>query len=110
MVAKEQIAHDLAMAYIHNRYSAEVTGEFSVNNYGGDTITGSGKVETGRLPGTDEVRVETVKTGEKYFFGLLDRTESIASGYEVDSVFHQMVRDYFDAYSRFLVLLERSPS
>lgn len=31
MIEFEQIAHDLAMAYINNRYGAEVTGSFDVS-------------------------------------------------------------------------------
>ena len=106
MIAEEQIAHDLAMAYIHNRYGAEVTGQFSVGTWD-DEVSGSGDVETVRLPHVDKARVEQVGTGEKYFFGLLERKESIESGYEVDFVFENMVADYHSAFSRFLELLQR---
>ena len=49
MIGNEQIAHGLTLAYINNRYGAEVSGSFYVSTIG-DEVTGSGTVETGRLP------------------------------------------------------------
>jgi hypothetical protein len=103
-ISQEQLAHDLAIAYVNNRYGAEVKGELSVDTSDGD-VTGWGTVETKRLPDTAEIRRIRVPTGEKHFFGLLGKTESIESGYEVDEVFKQMIEDYRKAYSRFLELL-----
>lgn len=105
-ISKEQIAHDLAMVYVNNRYGAEVTGDFSVGTSGGD-VTGSGSVETRRLPDTGKVRKIKVPTGEKTFMGLLEKKESVDAGYAVDVVFDEMINDYFDAYLRFLELLDR---
>ena len=106
MISKEQIAHDLAMAYVNNRYGAEVTGQFTVDTWD-DKVSGSGTVGTTRLPDVDEIRTVKVGTGEKYFFGLRERTESVEAGYAVNGVFEEMIRDYYTAYSRFLELLEQ---
>lgn len=105
MTNKDQIAHDLAMAYINNRYGAEVTGEFSVHTWDND-VTGSGTVETERLPDVEEIRMVKVGTGERHLFGLREKAKLIESGYEVDRVFENMIEDYYNAYSRFLALLE----
>jgi len=105
MTNKSQIAHDLSIAYINNRYGAEVRGKFSVSTYEGD-VTGSGEVETERLPDVNRIRMVKVGTGEKHFFGLRERTTLVESGYEVDSIFANMIEDYYEAYSRFLALLE----
>lgn len=104
-ISKEQIAHDLAMVYVSNRHGAEVTGDFSVSTSNGD-VTGWGSVETRRLPHTSKVRRIKVPTGEKTFMGLLEKKKSVDAGYEVDEVFDEMIADYYDAYSRFLELLE----
>ena len=105
MISKEQVAHGLAMAYVNNRYGAEVSGEFSVDTLG-DNVSGSGTVETSRLPKADAIRTIEVGTGEKYFFGLLEKKESVEAGYAVDSVFQAMIEDYCAAFARFLELLE----
>ena len=101
MPTKEQIAHDLAIVYIINRYGAEVTGDFSV-----DDGEGSGRVDTERLPGVDQIRRVRVGTGERRVFGLLEKKVLVEDGYEVDSVFRQMISDYTSAYHRFLALLD----
>lgn len=100
----EQIAHDLAMVYVHNRYGAEVTGSFEVNSIG--DVSGSGEVLTERLPDVDATYQVKVSTGEKMFFGLLDKKQLVDTGeYRVDGVFTEMIRDYRAAYSRILALL-----
>ncbi|MGY1779222.1 hypothetical protein [Geodermatophilus sp. SYSU D01036] len=106
MIDDDQIAHDLAMAYVNNRHGAEVEGEFSVDSSNGD-VTGSGRVTTERLPDVDEPHIEKVGTGERYFFGLFEKTTSVESGFEVDAIFTNMVDDYFKAKSKFLELLAR---
>jgi hypothetical protein len=106
MISKEQIAHDLAMAYVNNRHGAEVSGEFSVDTWD-DSVTGSGTVETARLPDVHKIRMVEVGTGEKYLFGLFERKESVEAGYEVNSVFEEMIEDYRNAYTRFLELLDQ---
>ena len=105
MISKEQVAHDLAMAYGNNRYGPEVSGEFSVDSLG-DDVSGSGAVETSRLPDADAIRTIKVGTGEKFFFGILEKKESVEAGYAVDAVFQAMIEDYCTAFSRFLELLE----
>jgi hypothetical protein len=105
MLSKEQVAHDLAMAYVNNRHGAEVSGEFSVDT-GDDQVSGSARVETSRLPDVDAIRKVKVGTGEKYFFGLWEKTELVDAGYAVNGIFEEMVEDYYAAYSRFLELLE----
>jgi hypothetical protein len=106
MISNEQVAHDLALAYVINRYGAEVTGEFNVSTYDGD-VSGSGNVKTERLPDVDEVRMVRVNTGEKRLFGLAEKKELVDSGeYAADAVFNKMVDDYFSAYARFLELVE----
>jgi hypothetical protein len=105
MISKEQIAHDLAIAYVNNRHGAEVSGQFSVDTWD-DKVSGSATVETSRLPDVDTIRMVEVGTGEKYFFGLRERTESVEAGYAVNRVFEEMIEDYRTAYSRFLELLE----
>src|SRR4051812_4311581 len=106
MISNEQVAHDLALAYVVNRYGAEVTGEFSVTTHDGD-VSGSGTVRTERLPDVDEVRMVRVDTGEKRLFGLVEKTKLVDSGeYAADAVFIKMVDDYRSAYARFLGLLE----
>ena len=110
----DQIAHDLAIAYINNRYGAEVTGSFSVEstkNYDSDTVSdvsGQGKVTTKRLPGIFDPRMVSVGTGRRQFFGIGPekmRTEP-TDEFAVDRVFHDMISDYRHAYERFLQLLQ----
>ena len=68
MISKDQIAHDLAMAYINNRYGAEVSGQFSVETWN-DEISGSGAVGTERLPDVNKVDMVRVGNGESTFLG-----------------------------------------
>lgn len=81
MISKEQIAHDLAMVYMKNRYGIDVTGSFSINE--GD---GTGVVTTERLPHTTEAAYAKVKTGEKGLFGI-EKKEKVRSGEKVDNLF-----------------------
>lgn len=104
---KDQIAHDLAMAYVHNRFGAEVSGEFSVYTASDSEVTGSGTVMTQRFPDVDELRMVKEGTGERYLFGLLEKQRSVESGYKVDQIFEAMIHDYFTAKAKFLDLLDR---
>ena len=107
MIGIEQVAHDLAMVYINNRYGAQVTGEFQVGSTFDGDISGSGEVHTERLPDVDSERMVSIGTGEKYFFGRFEKTRSVSSGeYLVDGVFREMINDYYDAYARLLELIE----
>ena len=49
-----------------------------------------------------------VGTGEKYFFGLRERTEEVEAGYAVTRTFEVMIEDYRSAYTSFLELMERN--
>ena len=106
MITNEQRAHDLAMVYISNRYGINIVGDMSISSYG-ETITGTGEIETEHLPGTEEMKMETVRSGEKKWLGI-DKTKTVMDGYAVDSVFHEMVFDYLNAYKKFLKLLEEN--
>lgn len=99
MIPHEHVAHELAMAYIHNRYSAEVVGELSISNHD-DRISGTGRVWTTRLPGAGEVRTVRVPTGERRFFGLIEKTTEV--DVPVDELFRQMATDYRHAFGRLL--------
>ncbi len=104
-ISPEQIAHDLAIVYLHNRYGAEVSGSFEVHTYG-DDVSGSGEVETERLPDIDSTYETKVPTGEKRFFGLIDKKELVDTGeYRIDEVFLEMIHDYRAAYARILALI-----
>lgn len=105
MITNEQAARDLTITYISNKYGPEVSGTFEVNTWG-EKVSGSGSVETHRLPDTDAIRRINVPTGEKRLFGILNVTQSIEVGHEVDEIFAKMIEDYFKAYERFLGLLE----
>lgn len=107
MIPKEQIAHDLAMVYLNNRYGADVVGDFNV--YGDrDSVTGNGEVETKRMVDVDEVKYEKYKTGNKKKFGpfKFDEKSWRENGYEVDDIFYSMIIDYKKAYEKFLKLIE----
>jgi hypothetical protein len=99
MISNEQIAHDLAISYLNNRYGVEVNGYFSVSD--GD---GSGNIDTERLPGLSELKMVKVATGEKGIFGR-SKKKWVESGQKVDSVFNEMINEYFGAYSKFLQIL-----
>jgi hypothetical protein len=110
----DQIAHDLAIAYINNRYGVNVTGNFSVEsstNYESDTVRdvrGQGNVETHHLPDLSDLQMVRVGTGTRSLFGIgPEKTRLEPTGeYAVDSVFRSMIADYHNAYQRFLQLLE----
>lgn len=115
----QQVAHDLSIAYLTNRYGAEVVGEFSVSatqDWSGSSprvtdVSGSGEVATHHLPDVMKpgMRGVEVKTGGRYLFGLgAEKTSTVdvpTGEYEVDPVFRSMIRDYHQAYARFLHLL-----
>lgn len=113
MIPKEQVAHDLAIAYINNKYGINVTGTFSVSSstgYQGDTlqdVSGEGDVTTEFLPDLDEVETVRVGTGERHLFGIgPEKTRRVATGrYAIDAHFQSMIHDYYGAYSRIIALL-----
>ena len=104
MPSNEQIAHDLAIAYITNRYGVDVSGSFTASGSDGN-ISGYGEVTTEHLPDVDEIKKVKVGTGEKRFMGLVEKKKWIEVGYSVDEIFISMIADYKRAYERFLTLL-----
>lgn len=113
-IPKEQIAHDLAITYLNNRYGVVVKGSFSVDSttdYETDAVsdvTGEGSVETEFLPDLDEIETVSVETGERHLFGLGPRKTRLeqTGRYEVDPHLRRMIADYHKAYARFLELLD----
>ena len=99
MISKEQIAHDLAIVYMKNRYGINVTGDFYISG-----ASGSGTVKTERFPDASEPEYTKVKTGEKGLFGL-ERKQKVLSGNMVDPLFAEMVQNYYDADFHFYRLL-----
>ncbi len=99
MISKEQIAHDLAIVYMKNIYGIDINGDISINDgYGTGTIT------TEYLPSTKTPKFVKVETGKKNFLGI-KQTEKIQSGMVVDSLFEEMLEEYYSAYSHFYNLL-----
>ena len=112
-IPKEQIAHDLAIAYINNRYGVRVTGEFSISSSKNlhdvvEDVTGGGSVSTEVLPDPDDPVMERVGTGERYIFGRgPEKKKLVPTGrYKIDGVFRDMIDDYRKAYARILKLLD----
>ena len=99
MISKEQLAHELTMIYMKNRYGINVNGSFYINDN-----NGSGNIKTEHFPVVSEPQYAKVKTGEKGFLGL-EKKQKIQSGNKVDSLFMEMVKNYYDAYSHFYRLL-----
>lgn len=114
-VPREQVAHGIAMAYINNRYSAEVTGEFSVSSSTSsevdavNDVTGQGSVQTKKHPGLHDPEMVRVGTGQRHFLGMgPEKTQLVPTGkYEVDRVLKDMIDEYYTAYWRILDLLDR---
>ena len=105
MISKEQIAHELTMIYMNNRYGVDISGTFDVSTWDDLKVSGSGSVKTDRFPSVKKSKYIKVGTGEKGFLGF-EKKKSVESGYEVDGIFTEMIEDYYQAYSRFLQLLK----
>ena len=109
MITKEQIAHDLTMVYLNNKYGVHVEGNFGVtsNSLGKSNVgfSGLGSVDTTHLPNVDEPRYIKVGTGNKGLLGL-EKKQKVQSGYLVDNIFANMIKDYYKAYVHFLEMLE----
>lgn len=110
---REQVAHDLAIAYINNRFGVEVAGEFSIRSSTNldnvvDDVSGEGEVETQRHPGIHDLEMVRVGTGQRHFFGIgPEKMELVPTGrYEVDGILRSMIEEYRAAYSRILELLD----
>lgn len=106
MIDAHQLAHDLALAYVSNRHGAEVVGVFKVSTIN-DEVSGEGDVRTVRLADVDEIDVKKVGTGETHLWGLRERKQWVEDGFRVDRTFDLMLDDYFAAYERFTLLLDR---
>lgn len=111
-VSREQIAHDLAVVYLNNRYGVEVAGSFSVTSWTNERdvvndVSGGGSVETERLPDLHTPETVRVGTGERHLFGLgPEKMRTVPTGgFEVDETFRRMIHDYHEAYTRILGLL-----
>ena len=102
MPSKEQIAHDLTIVYLSNRYGVDVAGSIHAT---GDQQSLTSNVSTKRLPDMDEKHYDKIGTGQKGFLGLEKKTK-VENGYRVDPIFREMIAEYKKAYSRFIELLE----
>lgn len=100
MISKEQIAHDLTLIYLKNRYGLDINGTIDSNV--NKEIHGT--LQTEHFPAVSEPRYVKVKTGEKNFWGI-ERKETIQSGNKVDPLFADIVENYDNAYSLFYTLL-----
>ena len=100
MINKEQIAHDLTIVYLKNRYGINVSGNLSIS---GDI--GSGEIHTDKLPSPSEIKYKKVGTGEKGFLGL-EKKDSIEDGYKSDTVINELVQEYYQVYGRILKIIE----
>lgn len=104
-INNEQIAHGLALAYVNNRFGPEVSGNLTVSTINGEA-SGGGNITTERLPGPDDRVKIKVRTGERYFFGLIDKKALVDSNdLAVDPIFELMLSEYRRAYVRLLDLL-----
>lgn len=95
MPDNKQIAHELAMVFITNRYGTKATGSFA---------GGNGTIESSSLPATTEETFIKEATGERGLFGR-EKKENVKTGYAVDDIFAEMVAEYKRAYDKFLALL-----
>ena len=99
MISKEQIAHDLTMVYLSNRYGVYVEGDFSVSDG-----HGSGNVRTMKFPHTSEIKYKKVGTGEKGFLGL-EKKIKVEDGYHSDDIIDELISEYIgvglDSFAQF---------
>ena len=98
MMTKEQIAHDLAMVYMHNRYGITIEGSVS---------SGWGEIETKHFPSSSKIEYEEVELESRDIWGL-NKTEKVEKGRKVDSILQKMYADYQYAYQYFYDLIRNS--
>ena len=72
MVSKEQIAHELAMVYMNNKYGINVRGDFYLNDG-----AGNGTIETDHFPDVSEISYSKVKLAKKDFWVLKRKRKSL---------------------------------
>ena len=96
MVSNEQIAHELTMLYLYNRYGAWVTGDFS---------RGYGSINNVRFPSVIDPNNVSIRRGKKGFLGTVSK-EEMSSDEVARENFEEIVAEYRQAYNIFLELLE----
>ena len=99
MISKEQIAHDLTIVYLNNRYGINVEGDFSVSS--GD---GYGDITTIKFPDIFEIKYKKISTGEKGFLGI-EKKVKVEDGYKADGIIDMMIEEYHKVFSRILTRL-----
>lgn len=100
MISREQIAHDLTIVYLNNRYGISVEGDISVRD--GD---GRGNITTQKFPDVAQIKYIKVGTGEKGFLGIEKKVE-VEDGYIADGIIDEMIKEYYQVYSRILNRLD----
>lgn len=95
MISKEQIAHDLTIIYLENKYGVQVKGNVHIHDGSGD-----GTFLTEHFPSVSEPAYIKVKTEEKGLFGI-NKTEKVRAGNKVDPLFVEMIQNYYQAYTLF---------
>ena len=96
MITKEQIAHDLTMVYLNNRYGIYVSGDITITDG-----RGYGNVETSKFPSVSEIKYKKVGTGERGFFGF-EKKVSVKDGYLADDIIAGLIDEYHQTYNRIL--------
>lgn len=99
MVSKEQIAHDLTMVYLSNRYGINVDGSVYISDG-----QGHGQIDTEKFPAVSKVKYKKVGTGERGFFGF-EKQVRVEDGYESDDIIDELICEYYQTYSRILTRL-----
>ena len=95
MLSKEQLAHELAMVYMNNKYGIHVSGRLYANDGYGE-----GSIETAHFPDVSEAVYTKVGTGETGFLGI-EKKMKVQTGHEVDPIFSEMVENYYGATTSF---------
>ena len=101
MLSKEQLAHELAMVYMNNKYGIHVSGSLYTNDGYGE-----GNIDTKHFPNVSEAMYTKVGTGKTGFLGI-EKKMKVQNGHEVDPIFSEMVENYYGAYHKFLELLSK---
>ena len=96
MISKEQIAHDLTIVYLNNRYGINVEGYFSRD--------GDGDITTKKFPDIFEIKYKKISTGEKGFLGI-EKKVKVEDGYKADGIIDKMIEEYHKVFSRILTRL-----
>lgn len=101
MINKEQIAHDLTMVYLNNRYGINVSG--TISGISGNVY---GDVGTNKLPHVLENKYSKSKSGIKNIFSPKEKIP-IEGEYISDDIIPKLINEYFDTYKRILETLDR---